>query len=322
MTDSKDSRTPFLRFDEEKFYADAKSFAKDKTLSMLEFPSIFDKPTVSLSVIVPAKDEEKRLSTMLDECIEYLEKMSKDQPGFTYEIIIVDDFSQDETFGLAMNYAERLGNEKMRVLKLMKNRGKGGAVRLGFWAARGEQLLFADADGATKFSDLSKLYKEMKELTSFDAKTNGNDKQDRGDDFIEFPPAVVVGSRAHLEEESIAKRSFFRTVLMLGFHLLVWLLCVRTIRDTQCGFKLMTRRAVRVLFYNLHVERWAFDVELLYVAERLRIAIREVQVEWHEVDGSKLTPIAASLQMARDLVLIRLKHMLGIWAIRRDVEQL
>jgi len=68
--------------------------------------------------------------------------------------------------------------------------------------------------------------------------------------------AIAVGSRAHLEEESIAQRSVFRTFLMKGFHLIVWLLCVRSVRDSQCGFKLFTRPAALLIFSNLHVERW------------------------------------------------------------------
>lgn len=67
---------------------------------------------------------------------------------------------------------------------------------------------------------------------------------------------ITVGSRAHLEDEAIASRSFFRTILMFGFHFLVWLFAVRGIRDTQCGFKLLTRRAARICFESLHVERW------------------------------------------------------------------
>lgn len=106
-------------------------------------------------------------------------------------------------------------------------------------SARGRNLLFADADGATKFSDYEKLSSALQELTE-----NGKDM------------AVVVGSRAHLEKKAIATRSAFRTVLMYGFHFLVWLFAVRSIRDTQCGFKLLTRSAARNLFRSLHVERW------------------------------------------------------------------
>lgn len=73
---------------------------------------------------------------------------------------------------------------------------------------------------------------------------------------IENKLAISIGSRAHLEEQSVASRSFFRTVLMYGFHFLVWLFAVRGIKDTQCGFKLLTREAARICFENMHVERW------------------------------------------------------------------
>lgn len=107
-------------------------------------------------------------------------------------------------------------------------------------SSRGRFLLFADADGATKFQDYTKLENSLKTLTKNDWKTE----------------AIAIGSRAHLEKESTATRSLFRTILMHGFHLLVWLFAVRSIRDTQCGFKLMTRSAARTIFKIMHVERW------------------------------------------------------------------
>ena len=78
----------------------------------------------------------------------------------------------------------------------------------------------------------------------------------KDDELEEESLGLVCGSRAHLEQEAIASRSIFRTILMKGFHVLVWLLAARSIRDTQCGFKLMTRTTARMCFYNLHVERW------------------------------------------------------------------
>lgn len=107
-------------------------------------------------------------------------------------------------------------------------------------SSRGRFLLLADADGATKFSDYAKLEDSLQKMSSNDWKFN----------------AIAIGSRAHLEEESTATRSFFRTLLMHGFHLLVWVFAVRTIRDTQCGFKLLTRSAARRIFDLMHVERW------------------------------------------------------------------
>lgn len=282
-----------LRYEQEKFYLDVSSTPPKKT----PFPSLADDPSLSLSVIIPAYNEENRLPVMLDECINYLECRSKNRSNFTYEIIIVDDGSSDATTEVGLKYAEKYGCEKIRILSLVKNRGKGGAVRLGMLSARGNNLLFADADGATKFSDIEKLEKEMVAA------------------FADNSKSIVIGSRAHLEKQAIATRSLFRTLLMYGFHFLVWLFCVRTVRDTQCGFKLFTRDAARVIFSVLHVERWAFDVELLYIAEKMGMTIKEVAVNWTEIEGSKLVPFWSWLQMGIDLILIWLKYQIGTWKI-------
>lgn len=204
------------------------------------FPSIDDSPSVELSVIIPAYEEEKRLPVMLDECLAFLEDKVTKNSHFSYEVIIVSDGSRDRTVETAMEYCVKFTTEKIRVLELIENRGKGGAVRLGMQSSRGRYLLFADADGATKFADYTKLEHSLTAMTRSDWKTE----------------AIAIGSRAHMEEESTATRSFFRTILMHGFHLLVWLFAVRTIRDTQCGFKLMTRSAARKIFKIMHVERW------------------------------------------------------------------
>lgn len=167
-------------------------------------------------------------------------------------------------------------------------------------STRGRLLLFADADGATKFADLVKLEAGLRKLMPLDEWEN---------------PAIVIGSRAHLEDDAIASRSFFRTILMHGFHFLVWLFAVRGIKDTQCGFKLMTRSAAQHLFNLLHVERWAFDVELLFLAQSLQIPIQEVCVNWTEIEGSKITPVWTWVQMGCDLFLIWFRYAIGAWQI-------
>jgi len=202
-----------------------------------------------------------------------------------------------------MRYVEKYGSDKMRLLGLIKNRGKGGAVRIGVHSSRGEFVLFADADGATRFSDLDKLYSSLQLLVR---------KSDVKGPEWKFP-SIICGSRAHLEQDSIAQRSIFRTILMYGFHFLVWLFTVRNVRDTQCGFKLFTRSAARICFPNLHIERWAFDVELLYIAESLGIPVDEVAVYWTEIEGSKVTPVWSWIQMGSDLVLIWLRYKIGAW---------
>ncbi|KAL7300245.1 hypothetical protein TKK_0006884 [Trichogramma kaykai] len=287
------------RYDEEKY------FTNPNTGKKVAFPSIDENWSVNISVIVPAYNEETRLHPMLNDCLKYLEEKSRS--GVSYEIIIVSDGSTDKTVEVAESYAKKYNT--IRVLALTKNRGKGGAVRLGMLSARGSVMLFADADGATTFSDLDKLNESLRSILGFD--------------YINSPGktaeshAIVCGSRAHLEEEEKAKRSLFRLFLMYGFHFLVWLLCVRSVHDTQCGFKLLTRASARLVFTALHVERWAFDVEMLYIAEVLNLPITEVAVEWQEIDGSKIVPVWSWLQMGRDLGLISLRYKLGAWKIAK-----
>ncbi|XP_065884803.1 dolichyl-phosphate beta-glucosyltransferase-like isoform X2 [Dysidea avara] len=286
------SREPNLsRSQNERTYLDP------STKQRHEFPSLEDNASLSLSVIVPAYKEEERLPVMMEETLEYLEKRKKEDFDFHYEIIIVDDGSTDKTTEVALEYVDKYGAEIIRVLTFDKNRGKGGAVRMGMLSARGRRLLMVDADGASKFSDLDKLEKAL----------------DESKDEEEEKMAIAVGSRAHMEADSVVERSFFRTFLMKGFHMLV-LLCVRGVKDTQCGFKLFTRSVAQRLFPVYHVERWAFDVELLYIAEQLNIPIKEVAITWHEVDGSKIIPVFSWLQMGRDILFIRLRYLFGIWS--------
>uniref|UniRef100_A0A3Q2CSB5 dolichyl-phosphate beta-glucosyltransferase n=1 Tax=Cyprinodon variegatus TaxID=28743 RepID=A0A3Q2CSB5_CYPVA len=242
------------RHEDEKYFITATGERKP-------FPSLHDPFSRELTVVVPAYNEELRMPVMLDEAMQYLENRQKQNSSFTYEVIVVDDGSKDKTTEVALQYTNKYSADKVRVLTLVENRGKGGAVRM-------ENL------------------------------------------------AISCGSRAHLEKDSVAQRSVFRTFLMYGFHFLVWFFCVRGIKDTQCGFKLFTREAALKTFSSLHVERWAFDVELLYIAQCFKIPIAEVAVNWTEIEGSKLVPFWSWLQMGRDLIFIRLRYITGAWKLQ------
>ncbi|CAF4019666.1 unnamed protein product [Rotaria sp. Silwood2] len=259
------------------------------------FPSINDSPSKYLSVIIPAYKEVDRLPAMIKDTMNYLEQRQANDQSFTYELIIVDDGSPDKTTEIALKYTAQYGIDIVRVLTLDANRGKGGAVRM--VSARGQWILFADADGATTFSDFTKLEKK-----ALDGMKNND--------------VVICGSRRHLEKESVAQRSAFRTLLMYVFHFEVWLFAVKSIRDTQCGFKLFSRESARKIFLQMHVERWAFDVELLYIAEQCKIPIFEADVNWQEIPGSKLDPFTASFQMGIDILAIWIRYLLGIWRIQ------
>lgn len=262
-----------------------------------DFPSLSDDATVILSVVVPAYNEDIRLPQMLDESLHFLEAKSKRDLNFSYEIIVVDDGSRDGTCSVVLQYSKRYGTDKVRLLRLHRNHGKGGAVRKGCLKARGAMILMADADAATQFSDVERLLTQIRVL-------NGN--------------GVAIGSRHHMQADAVAKRSWLRNILMYGFNFYVSALCVSGIKDTQCGFKLFTRKAARALFPVQHIERWAFDVELLHLCSRLSIPVTEVNVVWTEMSGSKVNLFEDIPQMARDILIIRLCYTLRIWSTVSD----
>ncbi|CCJ30326.1 unnamed protein product [Pneumocystis jirovecii] len=255
---------------------------------------------VFLSVVVPAFNEKLRLSKMLQETVEFLSKFEKQQK---WEILIIDDGSTDNTFEYSVEWAlsksKTLKQGEIRICSLKKNRGKGGAVTHGMIHSRGEYIIFADADGASKFSDLRYLLKEIKKIEE-----NGY--------------GIAIGSRSHMASNNIIlKRSKIRSFMMYVFHKYLWFMGIRHIKDTQCGFKLFTRKAALVIFSNIHVEKWIFDIEILILAEIFLIPVIEVPITWHEVSGSKLSLISDSLRMAIDLLVMRLSYKFGLWKIKK-----
>ncbi|KAG0057302.1 dolichyl-phosphate beta-glucosyltransferase [Gryganskiella cystojenkinii] len=254
--------------------------------------------TKTLSVVVPAYNESERLPIMMQETLDFLKAKAKKEPGFTYEILIIDDGSQDSTVRVALELAHQAKDKDIRVVSFETNRGKGGAVSQGMQYTRGEYILMVDADGATRFSDLDPLLTKLKQAERVGL-------------------GVAVGSRAHLvKTDAVVKRSFIRNVLMHSFHKVLYVLGIRGIDDTQCGFKLFTRKAAQAIFPNMHVEGWVFDIEVLLIAQHLHIPIVEVPVAWQEIDGSKVSLMRDSIQMALDLLIIRMNYISGIWTIR------
>lgn len=280
--------------------SELKYSTNDKKGPMHELPprttsSKIAESSSTLTVVVPCYNETARLGKMLDECVEYLQKNHLGD----YEILIVDDGSSDNTAEFALDKATELElpPHVLKVVKLAKNRGKGGAVAHGILHGSGKYLLFADADGASKFSDMSKLLEYLKDVS--------NDKA-----------AIAIGLRAHMvNTDAVVKRLFIRNFLMFGLHTLVYVFGIRNVQDTQCGFKMFNRQAVANIFPHMHTERWIFDVEILLLGELQGMAMREVPVSWHEVDGSKVDLAKDSIQMAIDLVVTRMAYLFGIYGL-------
>ncbi|KAG9224143.1 hypothetical protein CCMSSC00406_0006811 [Pleurotus cornucopiae] len=269
----------------------------------IPLPSLSGPSEVDLTVVIPAYNETSRLPSMLSTTIDHLTSVSAKSKR-TYEILVVDDGSSDDTTALSLKLAGEYPKSDIRVVTLERNLGKGGAVRHGMLHGRGKRLLMVDADGASRFEDLELLWKAMDDLAPGDA------------------PSFVVGSRAHLvKTEAVVKRSVLRNILMYGLHTILRIVGVGHIRDTQCGFKLFSRTAAQQIFPAQHLPTWIFDVELLLLAKELGIPVAEVPVEWHEVAGSKLNVVTASLEMLRDLLILRANHVLGRWGPSRSKTQ-
>ncbi|KAI5923687.1 family 2 glycosyltransferase [Camillea tinctor] len=304
---------------------------------------------VRMSVVFPAYNEEDRILPTLEEAVEYLDAtfgrsthlnpntikkplsrspsprrhhmLNAPREDLTgYEIIIVNDGSKDKTVDVALQFAREHGlHDILRVVTLEKNRGKGGSVTHGLRHVRGEYALFADADGASKFSDLAKLLEGCEEVV---------DGSHRG---------LAIGSRGHLVgSAAVVQRSALRNFLMRSFHLVLMILtppATSRIRDTQCGFKLFSRAALPHIVPYMHAEGWIFDIEMLMLAESAPavpvlgsggavigtspgIKVAEVPIDWHEVGGSKLNVIQDSIKMALGLAVLRASWMMGVYRRR------
>ena len=258
-----------------------------------------------MSVIIPAYNERARLPVMLADAVEHLHSVygaipPTPVPGRGWEIILVSDGSTDTTTSVALSFAAthpHVAPDQVRVVELVRNRGKGGAVAHGMRHIRGRYAVFADADGATKFGDLAGLAKELQAVE-------------------EDGYAVAVGSRAHMvDTDAVVKRSFVRNLLMHSFHFLLASLGVKGVKDTQCGFKLFTKKAVDAIFVDLRTEGWIFDIEVLLLAGYKNVPVVEVPVSWHEVEGSKVVLLKDSVRMAWDLGVVRAGYACGIYTV-------
>jgi dolichyl-phosphate beta-glucosyltransferase len=233
---------------------------------------------VDISVVVPAYNEERRLPPTLLDLVDYF-----DQQSLAYEIIVVDDGSNDSTSQVVRKF-ERV-REQVKLIQLPKNYGKGHAVRLGALNTHGKVILFADADGATPVVEFERLYTAIQ---------NGAE--------------IAIGSRALYSNDTRVSTSFHRKVFGRIFNTFVNSLLLPELKDTQCGFKMFSRSAGLFLFKQQRSDRFSFDVELLYIARKAHIAIKEIPVNWTNIPGSKVNLLIDSIKMFRDLFRFKVWH--------------
>ena len=242
--------------------------------------------SASLSVVIPAYNEAVRLGNTLRSIVDYLRQNSPEG-----EVIVVDDGSADDTADLARQIFSEAGSLRTSVISYKSNLGKGRAVRLGLLAARGDIALFSDADLSTPITEAPKLVEPL---------ASGNYD-------------VTFGSRA-LDRELIGVHQpwrreqggrIFNLVVRLATGLPFW--------DTQCGFKAFRMSVCRPLVEAATVDRFGFDVELLYLAFRAGLRLKEVPVRWNHYEGSKVSVVSDSFKMLSEVGLIRQHARRGVY---------
>jgi glycosyltransferase involved in cell wall biosynthesis len=231
---------------------------------------------IDISVVIPAYNEAKRLPGTLKIISDFF-----DNHEYKYEIIVVDDGSSDQTVKKVKN----LKIKHMKVLTYKVNRGKGYAVNYGVSRAGGDYIIFADADNSTPFWQVENLLQAAKKKE------------------------VVIGSR-YLKGSNIKiKQPLSRRIGARLGNLIIRLILLPRIKDTQCGFKLFQKKAAREIFSRQTIWRWGFDIEILYIAKKLRFKTQEIPIEWLNDTGSKVQSPFVFLSTLSELFRIKLNSL-------------
>ena len=233
------------------------------------------------SIIVPAYNERARIGETLERIVEHLK-----QQNWNAEIVVVNDGSRDDTNEVVSQYAAE--HPQIRLIQNPGNQGKGYAVRNGMLNARGQVLLFTDADLSSPISEAQKLFAAL----------------EKGAD-------VAIGSRWLDPSLQFQRQSLKRQLMSRAYNLFIRAVLTFPYRDTQCGFKAFTRRAAEVIFPLQRINRWGFDAEILYLAHHHKLKVAEVAVTWGHDERSKIHPWRDGFYMGLDTLQVRWHSLTG-----------
>ncbi len=232
-----------------------------------------------LSVIIPAYNEEKNIEGTLSEIESYLSK--KD---FLSELILADDGSTDRTVTKARGFEGRIVN--FRIIESKPNHGKGYVVKKAMLEARGEYVLFMDADNSTSIKELEKFYSEFGSENS-----------------------IYIASRRMSGAD--VKVPVLRRVLGLVYILFARMLLGLCVSDINCGFKVYDKKSSRDVFRKQIMNDWSFDAEDLFIAKKYGYKIKEIPVEWKHKYTSKVRPLRDGIKSFLSLAKIRVNDLAG-----------
>lgn len=231
--------------------------------------------------MVPAYNEGARLGASLEKVLGYVHAQ-----GWDAEVIVVNDGSRDNTADIIAAFAEK--DRAVRLVQNPGNHGKGYSVRNGMMHAKGELLIFTDADLSSPIEESSKLLKAL----------------DEGAD-------IAIGSRWLRTETQIQRQPLHRQLFGRIFNLLMRLTLGLPFKDTQCGFKAFKQSAAQAIFPLQKIERWGFDPEILFLARKLGFKVSEVPVLWGHSGGTRINPLVDGFRMFTEMLRIRWYSLSG-----------
>ncbi len=245
-------------------------------------------PLPSISVVIPAYNEEKRLPNTLRTTVTYLQSRSHE-----WEILVVNDGSHDKTADIVREYTMK--DKRVKLLEYGQNHGKGYAVRYGMTHATGDIQVFMDADNSTSIDHIEKFLPYTEK--GFD---------------------VVIGSRDVDGANISVHQPKYKELLGDLGNLWIQIWAVPGIKDTQAGFKMFTKKASQDVFPYLTIDRWGFDVEALAVARMKGYSISEQPIVWINDPNSKVAA-SAYLEVLKEVVQVRINMIRGVYGLRKKI---
>lgn len=227
------------------------------------------------SIVIPAYNEGARLGASLEKVLAYVHGQRWDA-----EIIVVNDGSRDRTAEIVRDLAHK--DSSLRLIDNPGNHGKGYSVRNGILEARGQVILFSDADLSSPIEEAPKLFQAL----------------ERGAD-------IAIGSRWLRAETQTQRQPLYRQLFGRVFNLMLRITLGLRFKDTQCGFKVFTRSAAQAIFPLQRIERWGFDPEILFLARKFGLKVEEVPVSWGHSGGTRLHPLTDGTRMFMEMLRIR-----------------
>ena len=233
------------------------------------------------SIVIPAYNESARIGATLHEVVNCVRER-----GWDAEVIVVNDGSTDDTSRLVLDFA--LTAPEVRLIENPGNRGKGYSVRNGLLQARGEIVMFTDADLSAPIAEAERLFAAIR---------SGAD--------------IAIGSRWLESGRQTHRQPLYRQFFGRCFNLITRTVMGLKFADTQCGFKAFTRAAAQTVFQLQTIERWGFDPEILFIAIKRHLRIDEVSVSWGHDARSRMSYLRDGMHMLREMAIIRWNALLG-----------